>query len=129
MKIWTLSVALAVSATIGIATTTALFALDSRRTKPVVTLDQGWDAIERQFYCYTSQGTFLMPAAWLEALEAPDGNRFMSAGHLEHFGIIFDAASSPKNPYGWPIGFSIDTDARNNGITQAGLTCAACHTG
>lgn len=120
---------LGLAAILGIASASAVLALDSRQPKPAVLLDQGWDAIQRQFYYYTSQGTFLMPAVWLDSLEAPDGSRFMGAENLTRYGFVYDAAASPKNPYGWPIGLTIDTDARNNGIAQAGFSCAACHNG
>ena len=51
-------------------------------------------------------------------------------GTREHGGqgYILTARRS-KEPLRRPIGFAVDTDAKNAGIPQAGLTCAACHTG
>ncbi|MBS0589120.1 MAG: hypothetical protein JSR65_00605 [Proteobacteria bacterium] len=92
-------------------------------------LDQGWSRTQREFYYHTSQGTVIMPAAFLEALEADNGGRFMDASNLTRFGWLFDVDdNSAKNPYGWPIGFAVDTDATPD-LPQAGLTCAACHNG
>ncbi len=92
-------------------------------------VDQGWNQQQRELYYYTSQGTFIMPAALLEALESDSGRRFMDPANLSRFGFIFETnGNSAKNPYGWPIGFAVDT-AATPGVPQVGFTCAACHTG
>jgi len=91
---------------------------------------QGWTDEQRGLYYFTAQGGSLMPAAWLEALEAddPSRGRFMSRENLERIGLLFDDTPHPLNPYGWPVGMAIDSD-HASGIPQAGPTCAFCHTG
>lgn len=120
-----MSVAVSASAIIAIQT----YSGATSKEDSVDISEQGWNDIERDLYYYTSQGTFLMPAAWLDSLEMPDGQRFMERANMESYGFLFDDRSSPANPYSWPIGIAIDKHPRNNGIEQAGLTCAACHTG
>lgn len=92
-------------------------------------LDQGWSDAQRALYRYTSQGTFLMPSAFLEALEDDQGARFMAPENLARYGLIFDGANAAGNPYGWPIGMVVDAGSNPAGVPQAGLTCAACHSG
>lgn len=92
-------------------------------------LDQGWTDAQRALYRYTSQGTFLMPSAFLEALEDEHGARFMAPENLARYGLIFDGANAAGNPYGWPIGLVVDAGPNPAGVPQAGLTCAACHSG
>jgi mono/diheme cytochrome c family protein len=108
----------------------SVVAFAQQSSKPATLLDQGWDAATRHFYYFTSQGAFLLPAAWLEALEdaGPQGGRFMAPENMALFGFIVDSEAGPKNPYGWPIGFAIDTEAKD-GIPHASTTCAMCHTG
>ncbi len=103
--------------------------VDAEPSGQAVVPGQGWNSSERHLYYYTSQGTFLMPAAWLASLETPDGTRFMGRSNLERFGFVFHDDAAATRPYDWPIGIAIDTDPRNGGIDQAGLTCSACHTG
>lgn len=98
----------------------------AEHTTPVV-LDQGWTAATRHRYYYESQGTRFMPAAILNALETPAGERFMAPANMRRFGfLVDDGTATPSNPYGWPIGFAIDND--KSGVKMAGFTCAACHT-
>lgn len=95
----------------------------------VIQLDQGWSDDQRALYRYTSQGTFLVPSAFLEALEDGQGGRFMKPENLARYGLVSDGANHAGNPYGWPIGFIVDADPNPAGVPQAGLTCAACHSG
>ena len=97
---------------------------------PSVVLDQGWDRAQRHVYYFTSQGVHMLPAAWLEALEAPGpaGGRFMGPQHLARMGFIYaNTSDSKSNPYHWPIGMTIDHTS--GGIPQAGITCSLCHSG
>jgi mono/diheme cytochrome c family protein len=107
----------------------SVVALSREQTTSVVTLDQGWDAATQHRFYYESQGTRFIPAAMLEALQTPAGERFMSASNMSRFGFIVDDGRGvdAANPYGWPIGFAVDRDA-STGIAMAGFTCAACHT-
>jgi hypothetical protein len=109
----------------------AVFAASTTQpSSPSVVLDQGWDRTQRHVYYFTSQGVHMLPAAWLEALEAPGsaGGRFMGPQRLAHMGFIYANTSDPKsNPYHWPIGITVDHN--NGGIPQAGITCSLCHSG
>ncbi len=91
-------------------------------------LQQGWDAGREQIFYHLSQGTVIMPASWLAALETSDGHRFMSPDHMRRLGFIADDPS-PANPYGWPVGFAINPAKNPGEVDTVGLTCAACHTG
>ncbi len=103
-------------------------ALTRAQSTPVTPLDQGWDAATRHRYYYESQGTRFIPAAILEALRTPSGQRFMAPANMRRLGFIVDEdRSDPANPYNWPVGFAIDRD-QTTGMAMAGFTCAACHT-
>jgi hypothetical protein len=91
-------------------------------------LRQGWDAAREQTFYHTPQGTVIMPAAWLAALQSPDGEPFMSGEHMRRLGFIADEKSA-ANPYAWPIGFAINPVNNEADTPTVGLTCAACHTG
>jgi hypothetical protein len=83
-------------------------------------------------YHHTDQGTRLMPAAWLAALEKPDGSgKVMNRTDLETFGFLFDSGvpDQVSNPYGWPIGWTVSDPAKDGGIAIVGFSCAMCHTG
>jgi mono/diheme cytochrome c family protein len=94
-------------------------------TRPLVYLDQGWSQTVRERFYYTPQGSHMMPADWFRVLERPDGQgRFGDSAYLKVFGFLApDVASSDLNPEGYPIGFAVEPEAN-----QVGLTCAACHT-
>jgi hypothetical protein len=102
----------------------------AQSSNPSVVLDQGWDRAQRHIYYFTSQGVQMIPAAWLEALQAPGaaGGRFMGAQHLARMGFIYaNTPDTQSNPYHWPIGITVDHN--NGGIPQAGITCSLCHSG
>lgn len=92
---------------------------------------QGVDQETLVRYHHTDQGTRLVPAAWLAALEKPDGSgKVMNRADLEVYGFLYgNAAAGPANPYDWPIGWTISDPAENDGVAIAGFTCAMCHTG
>jgi len=85
-------------------------------------LDQGvdWTAAARAEYYTQDQGSRLVPLAWLEALERPDGQPFF-ADSLARYGYL----PNPANSNRLPIGFSL---AGARGAEVVGMTCAACHT-
>lgn len=105
---------------------TRLFAQNVSATPRVVTLDQGWTPSQSAMVHYTTQGSVLMPAAWVRALRQPDGAPVMAPANLKRLGFLeVDAPKTAANPYGWPIGFTVDRIA---GVQTFGYTCAACHT-
>jgi len=85
-------------------------------------LDQGadWTAAARSAYYTQDQGSRLIPLAWLEALERPDGQPFL-ADSLTRYGYLPNPASGNS----LPVGFSVASSA---GDEVVGMTCAACHT-
>ncbi len=95
---------------------------------PIIRLQQGWDNAQEQIFYHTPQGTVILPASWLAALQSPDGQPFMDPDHMRRLGFIADDRST-ANPYAWPIGFAINPAKDTGGVETVGLTCAACHTG
>jgi mono/diheme cytochrome c family protein len=102
---------------------------------PYAFLEQGWSAAERERFWFTSQGSRLVPYAWLAALEEAGGEaRFCRPERMEALGWLPLPAGS-RNPGGLPIGFAMDPPpdaARPREIPPdawVGFTCAACHTG
>jgi hypothetical protein len=100
----------------------------SAENAPPARLGQGWSTVQEQAFYHMPQGTVIMPASWLAALQTPDGQPFMAPEHMRALGFIPDPRQSLSNPYGWPIGFAINPAALTGGLPTAGLTCAACHT-
>jgi processive rubber oxygenase RoxA-like protein/cytochrome c len=96
-----------------------------------VTIDQNVDQGALQKFHHTDQGTQVLPAAWLAALEKADGSgKFMSSDNLGRMGFLVDNVVADRmNPYGWPIGFTVSDPKTTDGIPIAGVNCAACHTG
>jgi hypothetical protein len=113
----------------GLTAATVTFAASDTPTK-FVTIDQNVDQATLQRYHFTDQGTRLIPAAWLDALEDANGKRVMDPEVLRRLGfLVDDITKNASNPYGWPIGFTLSEPNTTGGIPIAGLTCAACHTG
>lgn len=112
-----------------VAAVPAFVAVPAVAGEPVQGLDPG--VLAR--YHHTDQGTRLLPAAWLAALEKPDGSgKVMNRADLETFGFLYgDAPAGPANPYGWPIGWTVSDPAEDGGggVAIAGFSCAMCHTG
>lgn len=96
----------------------------------IVSLDQNIDATRLQRLHHLDQGTRLIPAAWLNAIEDANGVRVMDPTVLRRLGFLYDGSKpDATNPYGWPIGFTVSDPKRTGGIGIAGMTCALCHTG
>lgn len=92
--------------------------------EPVTHLSQGWSQTLREGFYYTPQGSHMMRADWFAVLERRDGEgRFGDPAYLERYGFIPPEGGSDLNPGGYPIGFAVEAEAN-----QIGLTCAACHT-
>lgn len=102
-------------------------------------LDQGWDARDSQWFYNTTQGSNLLPYAFLLALERSAKDRdastcerggeraawFLCDAHVDAYRYLPQAASD-WNPDALPVGFVRDT---YQGADYVGYTCAACHTG
>lgn len=85
-------------------------------------LEQGpeWTAEGRAEYYTQDQGSRVIPLAWLEALEQPDGQPFL-VDSLARYGYL----PNPSNGNRLPVGFSVSGE---KGAEVVGLTCSACHT-
>jgi mono/diheme cytochrome c family protein len=93
----------------------------------VVTLEQGWNEQQRQWFWFTSQGSRLVPYDWFLALEqAESAEPFRSDANMDRLRYLL-AKPSQLNPDGLPVGFTKDTDPAT-GQAWMGWTCAACHT-
>ncbi|MEQ1528782.1 MAG: di-heme-cytochrome C peroxidase [Methylococcales bacterium] len=92
-------------------------------------LNQNWNSEQRQRFYFTPQGSYLLPYSWFLALKQPNNDKpFISRNYIEQFGYLADdAAYTPSNPDGLPIGFA--KEPVDNGEAWVGMTCAACHTG
>ncbi len=91
-------------------------------------LDQGWSEAERRWWYTTSQGSRLLPLAWMAALEQKDcAEKFLADPHIGQFGYLPSTAAG----HGLPLGFAVDQGAApdNSEEPWVGMTCAACHTG
>jgi mono/diheme cytochrome c family protein len=104
-------------------------------------LDQGWGVAEKQVWYGTSQGSRLIPYAWLAALEAPDGQHaFLDEAYFSRFHYL--PARLDAHGRKLPPGFVTDTTpperlTRTNLQWKAGqgpqepwvgMNCSACHT-
>ena len=108
----------------------ALLSDSGRNPRAAVAIDQQVDPATLRQYHYTDQGTRIMPAAFLAALKTADGGKLMSTENLRTWGFLYDdGPADVRNPYGWPVGFTVSDPALTEGIPVAGVTCAACHTG
>jgi cytochrome c peroxidase len=106
--------------------------------KAPLVVDQGWSLAEQAQWHSLSQGSRLIPQAWLGALEQADVERpFLQRSHIESFRYLTD--STP-----FPVGFVVDTQSdqkfsevsklrwkKGQGGSEpwVGMNCAACHTG
>ena len=107
----------------------------------IVNVEQGWSSEQKNTWYTRSQGSRLLPLAWLRALEQPDSDgKFLDPAHMEKFRYLPNAAPAAGQ---LPVGFAIDdqSDLRFSPITKlrwkrpqsdrepwVGLNCAACHT-
>ena len=116
---------------------------------PAVTT-QGWDAGARAAWYMTSQGSRLIPRAWLDSLEQPDSTAmFLDPAYIQTFRYLPNQAvagetTDPACPYdtALPLGFTVDCQS-DKGLTGTalrwasnqsdrepwvGMNCSACHT-
>lgn len=99
--------------------------------------------VARSLWYNVPQGSYLIPAALLFALQKPDGKPFASAENLLNYGFIYPPGYSaqPSDPLpsqsseysfmGLPLGLVPEISQRD-GVKETisiGPTCAACHTG
>lgn len=105
---------------------------------------QGWDKEQRFAMYFASQGSRMIPKAWLDALITEDGTAFASMDHLTSYGLLAPPDGAPSV---YPIGMAIDQqddrkfgfsklrwykgqgDRDNSAEPWIGLNCTACHTG
>lgn len=106
-------------------------AAQQQTPQAVVAIDQKVERSTLRRYHHTDQGTRIMPAAFLAALPQADGSgKVMSPENLRKWGFLTEnVAADARNPYGWPLGFTVSDPAATTGIAVAGVTCALCHTG
>lgn len=104
----------------------------------LVLAEQNWSVAQRTEYHHQSQGTRLIPYAWLMALEQPclaltECEPFAKQEYLGRFGFLESPKDPELNPGGLPVGFALDRSFHDpvgpNSVPTVGLTCAACHTG
>lgn len=103
-------------------------------------LDQGWTVAERTWWGSVSQGSRLIPLAWLRALEQPGGDApFLEPAHIARFGYLLSLGAPNES---LPVGFAIDRqpddgmavtrlrwkEGQGDDEPWVGMNCAACHT-
>ncbi|MEJ1161433.1 di-heme-cytochrome C peroxidase [Prosthecomicrobium sp. N25] len=104
-------------------------------------LDQGWNDNDRDWWYEVSQGSRLLPVAWLRALELPNSEALL----LDDVNVI-RLGYIPRGGGQLPIGFAVDLDGTDNADLMCdvfprscetrlmrqpwvGMNCSACHTG
>lgn len=105
-----------------------------------VNLDQGWNKDTRQLWYTSTQGSRLIPLAWLLALEQSSNKELLlSEKNMDKFRYIPNDLDTKKQ---LPIGFAVDISEDSNLVETrlrwkkqqgarepwVGMTCAACHT-
>lgn len=107
------------------------------------TLDQNWTSRDLAVWQDTSQGSRLIPLAWMMALELPDSKvPFMSDANIKQFGYTPRTYVFDDKSYRLPRGFVVDSQ-KDDALTFSrlrwragqsvrepwiGMNCAACHT-
>jgi len=115
-------------------------------------LRQGWTQEETIKWYTTSQGSRLIPQAWLHALEQPDSTqKFLDPAYLSKFHYLPLTKAdwngpdlNPSCPIDWslPIGFPVDCQpdaglretklrwktGQSDKEPWVGMNCSACHT-
>jgi cytochrome c553 len=106
-----------------------------------VDLDQGWSPSQQTNWYESTQGSRLIPLAWIQALEQKDSTQsFLADQNLLRFGYVPRTLSRSKIRL--PRGFVIDTSddthlahthlrwksGQSSSQPWVGITCAACHT-
>lgn len=109
-----------------------------RAQEPTV---QGWTEQQRSEWYEATQGSRLIPYAWLMALEQPGTDRlFLHDEHIAAFRYLPRTTSSgARLPLGFALDRRDDRDLRRTRLRWrsgqdsdepwVGLNCAACHTG
>ena len=126
------------SAALGFSVTAAalLSGVAPIRAQAPVDLDQGWSKDDQNRWYGASQGSRLIPLAWLQALEQPGGAQpFLADDHIAKFRYL-------PRPGQLPVGFAVDQsdDSKYAGQLRwkagqgskeqwVGFNCSACHTG
>jgi cytochrome c peroxidase len=102
---------------------------------------QGWSDARRAGWYSLNQGSRLMPASWMRALEQPgNAEPFLAPDHIAGFGYLPDWPGAPAGHL--PLGFAEDDRGDKHLVRTRlrwyagqrdrerwiGLTCAACHT-
>jgi hypothetical protein len=87
----------------------------------IVPQGPNWTPATRLQFYSQDQGSQIMPLAWFEALQQPNGEPF-GADSLSRYGYLPNPASPTP---GLPIGFTVNGSANSS---MVGMTCAACHT-
>jgi hypothetical protein len=108
-------------------------------------LDQGWTDDQRNWWYRTTQGSRLLPLSWMLSLELADSEqKFMSPEHMTKLGYLPEPQSA-DNPFGLPVGFTVDHDPSEDADIMCdtfpaacasgtmrtpwiGMNCSACHT-
>ena len=103
-----------------------------------IDLGQGWGQPQRDIWYGVSQGSRLIPYAWLAALEAPDGGMaFLDEAYFARFHYL--PVRTDANARRLPPGFVIDQTPDEkltrtklpglaSGTPWVGMNCSACHT-
>jgi cytochrome c peroxidase len=132
--------------------TTAIcgLAAGANAQQPAAAAWQGWNDAQRTAWYTASQGSRLIPRAWLDALEQPDSSAaFLDPAYVASYrylpnptaGWISPDASCPFDPalpLGFPVDCQSDTGFSNTKLRWktgqsdhepwVGMNCSACHT-
>ncbi|MGZ3651366.1 MAG: di-heme-cytochrome C peroxidase [Bdellovibrionota bacterium] len=102
-------------------------------------LDQNWTPQIREAFYRTPQGSHIMPMKFALALKkSGTDDPFFTSKNLAGYGFIPQAANPSTNPFGLPVGMTIDGKMQystlkghsvENGERMLGVNCSACHTG
>jgi hypothetical protein len=109
-------------------------------------LPQAWTPQQIRIWYTTSQGSRLIPYAWLQALEQPGSQkRFLDPEHMASLRYLRGPAGGTKGDLPLPLGFVVDVQDDSRMSEQqtrlrwktkqtsnepwVGMNCAACHTG
>jgi hypothetical protein len=106
-------------------------------------MDQGWTAAQRDVWYSATQGSRLIPLAWMRSLEQPGQANppklFLEPAYIASFGYL-PRSSTASGPL--PVGFVVDRgpdkllkrtalrwkEPQGDSEPWLGLTCSACHT-
>ncbi|MCE7796375.1 di-heme-cytochrome C peroxidase [Sphingobium sufflavum] len=137
MSTSSVSVRQLLSASVAILTLSLTACLGGKSEEPALGW-QGWSATQQDEWYAGTQGSRLMPLAWLRALEQADAAKpFTDPDHLSRFRLLLRPGGA------LPVGFAIDDnddtdlsvsklrwfDGQGSKEQWVGLNCSACHTG